>query len=193
MLAVTQLLLAAAEKGGHETVEAPNPILPEMNEVIWGVISFAVLFVAISKFALPAIRKAMKDREDRIRGDLEQAEQSKQQAQTVFDDYQRQLADARNEAGRIIEESRKAADELRKDLMVKAEDEAAALRARVQGDVDATVARAKADLQREAADFAVTLAEKVVQRSLDRDAQTALIDRYIAEVGGMTPNGGSSN
>lgn len=191
MLAVTQLLLAAAQK--DVSVEAPNPIVPEWNEVIWGVISFAVLAVILVKFALPAIRKVMKDREDRIRGDLEQAEQTKHQAQTVLDDYQRQLADARNEAGRIIEEARKAADELRKDLMAKAEVEASALRVRVQGDVDATVARAKADLQREAADFAVTLAEKVVQRSLDREAQTALIDRYIAEVGGMTPNGGSAN
>ncbi len=192
MLAIMPLLAAAAE-AGHETVEAPNPILPEWNEVIWGSLGFLVLFVLLRQLAYPAIKKMLAEREDKIRGDLEAAEQAKSDAQGVLGTYQQQLADARNEAGRIIEEARKAADDLRRDLMAKAEQEAAALRVRSQGDIDQTVARAKADLQREVANFAVSLAEKVVERNLDREAQTALIDRYIADVGGMTPNGGSTN
>ena len=186
------VLLFATEAGGGEAPHAEeevNPILPEINEIIWGGLTFALLFIVLRMFAFPAIKKSLKAREDRIRGDLEAAEQAKAEAQSVLEDYQRQLADARNEAGRIIEESRRAADDLRKELMAKAESEAAELRTRAQADIDATIAQAKADLQRQVAGFAVTLAEKIVERSLDRDAQQGLIDRYIDELGQMAPSG----
>ena len=192
MFAAVQFLAAAAQEG-HGGVEAPNPILPEVNEIIWGALGFIVLFVLLKKLAFPALNKMLAEREDKIRGDLEGAEQAKTDAQSVLDTYKSQLADARNEAGRIIEEARRAADDLRRDLMAKAETDTAEVRARAQSDIDATVARAKADLQREVANFAVTLAERVVERNLDRDAQLVLIDRYISDVGGMSPSGGNTN
>jgi len=182
------LVFAAEADGGHE-VEEVNPILPEMNEIIWGGLTFFILLLVLKKFAFPAIQKSLKAREDRIRNDLESAEASKVEAQGVLDEYQRQLADARNEAGRIIEESRKAADDLRKELMAKAESDAAELRGRAQADIDATVAQARADLQRQVADFAVSLAEKVVESNLDHSAQQRLIDSYIEELGTMSGTG----
>jgi F-type H+-transporting ATPase subunit b len=52
----------------------------------------------------------MEARTERIRGDLEGAEAAKAEAQTVLDEYRAQLADAKAEAGRIIEEARQAAE-----------------------------------------------------------------------------------
>ena len=62
------VILAAAEGN-----EAPNPILPEPNEIIWGALSFAVLFFLISKFAFPAVKKGIDARADKIRGSLDEA------------------------------------------------------------------------------------------------------------------------
>lgn len=169
--------------------EAPNPILPETNEIVWGIISFAVVFGVLWRFAFPAIQRGLKAREDHIRADLEAAEHAKAEADQVLGEYRQQLADARSEAGRIIEEARQAADAVRREIQARAEQDAAGLRERAQADIEQTVAQARAELQRQVADFAVTLAERVVDRNLDRDAQLALIDRYIEEVGGMRPNG----
>jgi F-type H+-transporting ATPase subunit b len=44
------------------------------------------------------------------------------------------------------------------------------------------MARVRADLRRQVADLAVTLAEKVVERSLDHQAHLDLVNRYIDEV-----------
>ena len=38
--------------------EAPNPILPATNELIWGSISFVVLFFMLRRFAFPALNSA---------------------------------------------------------------------------------------------------------------------------------------
>jgi F-type H+-transporting ATPase subunit b len=163
--------------------EAPSPILPELNEIIWGGAAFLILFFALWKFALPPVRNMMKQREDRIRGDLERAEQAKTEAEGVLAEYRRQLADARNEAGRIIEEARQSADQLKRDLTARAEAEAAQIRERASQDVALATERATADLQSRMAELTIELAEKVVERSLDRDTQTALIDSYINDLG----------
>lgn len=160
-----------------------NPILPETNELIYGALAFIVLLVVLSKVALPAIRASLQSREDRIRSDLEAAERTKLEAEQVLDEYRRQLADARSETGRIIDDARRAAEEVRRELLAKAETEAAQLRERAQADLEAMAAQVRADLERRAADLAITLAEKVVERSLDRQAQLELIDRYIEQVG----------
>lgn len=173
------------EDGGDidDCQEAPSQILPETNEIIWGGLAFLVLLFVLWKFGLPPIRNMMKQREDRIRGDLERAEEAKTEAEGVLAEYQRQLADARNEAGRIIEEARQSADQLKRDLTARAEADAAQIRERANQDVRLATERATADLQGRMAELTIELAEKIVQRNLDRDTQTALIESYINEVG----------
>jgi F-type H+-transporting ATPase subunit b len=180
MFAMTAVLFAAEHA---EDVKAKNPIVPESDEIFWGAICFALVFALLAWKAWPAIKKALQDREDRIKADLERAEEAKSEAETSLADYQRQLADARNEAGRIIEEARLAADQVRKDLMARAETEAAELRVRAQDDIRLATERAMADLQGRVAELTIELAEKVVERNLDRDTQIALIESYINQVG----------
>jgi F-type H+-transporting ATPase subunit b len=173
------------EEGGKidDCQEAPSPILPETNEIIWGSIAFALLFLAFLKWGLPAVRNMMATREERIRSDLERAEQAKVEAEQVLEQYRAQLADARAEASRILEEARQAADQMRRDLIARAETEATELRNRAQQDVELATQRAMADLQRRVAELSIELAERIVERSLDRDTQLQLIENYINEVG----------
>jgi F-type H+-transporting ATPase subunit b len=174
-------LLLAAEHA--EDVKAKSPIVPESKEVFWGVICFAIVFALLAWKAWPAIKKALADREAKIRADLESAEGAKNQAETELAQYQAQLAEARNEAGKIIEEARLAADQVRKDLIARAETDAAELRGRAQEDIRLATERALADLQGRVAELSIELAEKVVERNLDRDTQIALIESYINQVG----------
>jgi F-type H+-transporting ATPase subunit b len=173
------------ETGGtiDDCQKAPSPIVPATNEIIWGSIAFVILLGVMWKFALPPVRNMMEAREQKIRGDLEQAEGAKGEAQQVLEQYRAQLADARNEASRILEEARQAADQMRRDLIARAEADAAELRARAQQDIELATQRATADLQRRVADLSIELAEVIVKRNLDRDTQLQLIENYINEVG----------
>jgi F-type H+-transporting ATPase subunit b len=167
----------------EDCVEAPNPILPETSELVWGALSFIVLFFVLAKFAYPGIKKGMEERANKIRNSIDEAERTRAEAQSILDEYQRQLTDAKNEAARIIEEARQAADKLRGDLRRQAEAEVSELRQRAQEDIQAQVDRAMADLQSRVAELSIELAEKVVERSLDRETNIALIESYINQVG----------
>jgi len=175
--------LVLAVKAATE-VKAKNPIVPEGKEIFWAVIAFFVVFGLLAWKAWPAIKKGLQDREDKIRGDLEHAESVRAQADTELADYQRQLADARNEGGRIIEEARQSAEQVRKDLIARAEADASEIRARAQEDVKAASERAMADVQARVSDLSIELAERIVQQNLDRATQIQLIENYINEVGG---------
>jgi F-type H+-transporting ATPase subunit b len=168
-----------APAGGAE--KSPNPILPATNEIIWGAISFLILLVLITKFAYPAVKKGIDARAEKIRGSLDEAERTRDEANTILEDYRRQLADAKNESSRIIEEARQSADKLRQDLKKQAEAEVAEIKSRAQEDIAAQVERAMGDLRARVADMTIELTEKVVQRNLDRETNLALIERFIDE------------
>jgi F-type H+-transporting ATPase subunit b len=163
--------------------EAPSPILPEANEIIWGGISFFLLLLLMWKFAFPALKEGMNNRTERIRGDLDAAETAKTEAVTVLDGYKAQLADAKSEAARIIEEARQSADALKKDQETRLQTELAEARARAAADIEAAKAQATADLRGELADLAVGAASAVLNKNLDPAAQTQLIEDYIDSVG----------
>lgn len=175
----------------EDCLDAPNPLLPEINEIIWGAIGFAVVFLFLAKFGFPAMKKAMADRADKIQGDLDAAERAKADAETVKAEYEAKLADAKTESGRIIEEARQSADKLKADQQARLNDELAASRAQAQADIDAAKGQAMAELRGEVAEIAIGAAEAVVGANLDRNAQTQLIEDYINRVGTGT-NGSQS-
>jgi F-type H+-transporting ATPase subunit b len=162
--------------------QAPNPLVPEKNEVIWGTFGFLVVFAFLAWKGIPAIKSGMDARTERIRGDLEGAESAKAEAQSVLDEYRAQLADAKAEAGRIIEEARQAADGVKRDQEARLQTELAEMRERAAADVEAAKAQAIADLRGEVASLAIGAAEVVVGRNLDRDTQAQLVEQYIASV-----------
>jgi F-type H+-transporting ATPase subunit b len=176
---------AQADTGGTTTqpeAKTSNPILPATNEIIWGTLAFILLAIAMRYFAYGPVKQAMEARTERIRKNLDDAERVKGEAQGLLDDYQRQLADARSEAGRIIEEARQTADAMRRDLMARAEADAAEARQRSQADIEASISRAEGELRERVAGLAIELAEMVVQRSLDRDSQLQLVNSYIDQL-----------
>jgi F-type H+-transporting ATPase subunit b len=186
---VYNLVLLASE-------EPNNPILPATNELIWGSLAFLVLVGLMAKLAYPAVTQAMDDRTEHIRSAIDEADATKAQAQSVLADYQRQVADAKGEAARIIEEARQTADALKRDLTARAEAEAAELRQRNAEQIAAERDRVMSELQGQVATLAIELAEKVVGGSLDQERSMRLIETYINEVGSgaattTTGNGGT--
>ncbi len=176
-------MFATAVLVAAETIQSKNPILPAVNELVWGSLSFVLLFVIMAKFAFPAVRKSMEARTERIRQSLQSADKAKEDAEGVLVEYQRQLADAKNEANRIIEEARHTAESLRRDLTAKAEAEAAEVRSRATADIGAAKDRAMAELRTQLTNLTIELAERVVKRNLDRASNAALVDDYISAIG----------
>ena len=172
-----------AGKGIDSCQKAPNPLLPETHEIIWGTFGFAVVMFGMWKFALPSMKTTLDARAEKIRGDIESAETQKAEASQILTEYKAQLTDARNESARIIEEARQTADEMKQQLAVKAQADIAEMRSQAAIDIDSAKSQAIADLRGEVASLAIGAAEQIVQRNLDQETNVALVEAYINQVG----------
>ncbi len=178
------------EEGGSvdDCQEAPSPILPEANELIWGALSFLVVFWALAKFGFPPLKKGLEDRAAKIQGDLDAAESAKAEVTSKAAEYDAKLAEARSEAARIIEEARQDADAYRAEKRDDADAEIARLKEQAQSDVESSKAQAITDIRGEVATLAIAAAEQVVGQSLDREANVALVEQFIDSVGAKGSN-----
>jgi F-type H+-transporting ATPase subunit b len=161
--------------------KAPSPLKPENNEILWGTAAFLVLFVAMWKWGVPAVKNMERAREERIRNDLEAAERAHSEAEAEKTQYERQIADARNEAGRIIEEARQSAETVRRDLIARAEEEAREIGERAQGDIGNQRAQALAQLRDEVAALSIDLASRIVERNLDNETNRQLVESFLEQ------------
>ncbi|HEX2031067.1 MAG TPA: F0F1 ATP synthase subunit B [Actinomycetota bacterium] len=177
--------------GEAGAAEEHNPLIPEIDELIPGALAFLLVFLVLAKYAFPRLRQGMQARTEKIQGDLERAERARDEAESSLRRYEEQLREARAEAGRIIDEARKTAESMRRDLLARGEAESRQIVERAQEEIRAERDRAFQDLRRQVGEISVELASRVVGESLDRERQLRLVDAYIDEVAGM--GGGNGN
>jgi F-type H+-transporting ATPase subunit b len=146
-------------------------------------VNFLILLGILYVFAYRPLLRAMDQRSERIRESLAAADRAREEAASSRAAIEEQLNEARREGQRLLDQAREAADRYREEEMVRA-----------RQDVDAFVERARSDIQRERdaaieevrvsfGDLAITAAERVIRRSLDRRAHQDLIAQVLEEGG----------
>jgi F-type H+-transporting ATPase subunit b len=129
------------------------------------------------------VNQVLEERREQIQGNLEKAEQTRMEADKELADYRTQLANAREEANRIIEEARRTAEHLRQEMQARADADAQQTVIRAQEEIRAERDRVFQELRGQVGEIAVELAGRVVGATLDETAHRRLIDEYIDEVG----------
>ena len=99
--AVTALLLslpvaAMAKEGGMPQLDFANPLTK--SQVVWGAIIFFVLYLLLSRWALPQVASVLTERESKIAADLEAARAAKTKADTAITQVTDATQKARAEA-----------------------------------------------------------------------------------------------
>ncbi|MDT9680622.1 F0F1 ATP synthase subunit B [Streptomyces sp. TRM76323] len=170
------LFLAAAE-------EPQPPIIPHLDELVVGLIAFAIVFGFLAKKLLPNINKVLEERREAIEGGIEKAESAQLEAQSVLEQYKAQLAEARHEAARLRQEAQEQGAaiiaEMRAEGQRQREEIVAAGHAQIEADRKAAAAALRQDVGKLATD----LAGKLVGESLEDVArQSRTIDRFLDEL-----------
>ena len=158
-------------------------ILPEINQLIYSTVAFFILLFLLSRFAFPPILNVLDKRAQTIRESLEKAEETRAEAEKLLSDYREQLSQARSEAQQIIGQGRILGENMKKDMVEKANREARSMIDRAQTEISLEKEKAFAELRNRIADLSIELASQVTQKSLDRKDHVRLIEDYLARVG----------
>lgn len=187
LLTPIRLLTQVIEEPATTEPDGIELLLPATPELIAGLLAFAIIFVFVWKWVLPVVDKRLEARQQAITGQLTAAENTKLEAEGLLTDYKRQVAGARDEANRIVEEARRTADALRAETVDRANTEAADIVRKARDEAAAEKDRAAAAIRAEVAALSLAVAEKAVVGAIDAKAQQKLVEQYIAELGGLRP------
>jgi F-type H+-transporting ATPase subunit b len=155
----------------HATTEAHggeehSGVFPPFNaetfggQLIWLVLTFAVLYFVLSRLALPRIGAILDDRKARIDADLATADANRQKTDAAIASYETALADARSKAHAIAEETR---DSLRADIEAKRSVVEADLSGKM-ADAESRIQATKAEALGHVGDIAAETVETVVSQ-----------------------------
>lgn len=164
------------------TAGEPNPIVPATAELILGLVVFGILFFFIAKKVVPAFEKVYADRRAAIEGGMEKATAAQREAEQALQQYRAQLAEARSEAARIVEDARAQGQSILEELRVQAQQEADRIRLRGEEQLRGERQQVVAQLRGEIGRLSMDLAERIVGESLDAQRQSGVVDRFLAEL-----------
>ena len=149
---------------------------------IWTLVAFVVLLVLLSKFAFKPIADALDRRGETIKKSIEEAEKQRAEAKKLMDDYQKRLAEARAEANKIIEEARGLGENVRKEVVEKANTEASALVQRAQEEIQRQKEKGVQELKDTVASLSVQIASRVIEKEVNEATHRQLVENLIKDL-----------
>lgn len=155
----------------------------ESSLIIWTIISFGVLLLLLSKFALPPLLDLMEKREKRIRESLETAERTRMEAERLLKEHEERLAKAREESQEIIAQGKKLGESMKQEIVDKAREQSDAMIEKAQLAIEKQRDEALGELQKQVASLSVDIASKIIDRSLSPKDHQKLIEQYLSKVG----------
>jgi F-type H+-transporting ATPase subunit b len=160
-----------------------NPLVPNLTELITGLIAFFIVFGLLAKLILPRAQKMLEERTDQIEGGLKRAEDAQAEAARVLEQYRAQLADARHEAARLRQEATEQGAQIKADLQRQGEVEKQRLIDSANAQIQADRQQAVTSLRAEIGTLSVELASRVVGESLESEArQRRIVDRFLEQL-----------
>ena len=160
-----------------------NPLIPNLTELIVGLVTFGIIFFALWKVLLPRLNKTLSERTDAIEGGLQRAEETQAEADRTLAAYREQLAEARHEAARLREEAREQGAQIIAEMREEAQAEARRLVDAAHAQIEADRQQAVQSLRTEVGGLAVDLASRVVGESLTDEArQRRVVERFLDEL-----------
>lgn len=145
--------------------------------------SFAVLIILIRVFAWNKITGIFEEREKKIAGDIDAAEEKLAVAADLVKKREDELVQGRIEGQKIIQDAVERAKLEKKRILEQAEVEVQGLKTKAQMEIESEKREVQETLRVQVANLAVDIAGKIIFEDLDQQAHINLIDRYLDKLG----------
>jgi F-type H+-transporting ATPase subunit b len=160
-----------AEPTAHTETPAGQNAFPPFqtqnypSQLVWLALTFILLYVLMSRVALPRIGSILAERSKRIADDIEAAQRLKERSDAAHAAYEKALADARSRAQGIANATRErqaaAAEETNKRLEAQLHERLAA----AEQSIAATRTAAMGNVGSIAADAATAIVERLIGKA----------------------------
>ncbi len=155
---------------------------PEPGLLVWTIVTFLSLVIILKKFAWGPLIKAIEDREARIKGDLDSAQQARQAAEKAQLDIESQMKGLDQKARQMIDEAAKQAEALRLKIQQEAESHALKIKEKTMQELGLEKERLSSELRREVSNLSLMAAEKILGESVNEHVQKKTVESFLADL-----------
>ena len=149
----------------------------------WVAVAFVLLMILFAYLGIhKTVLKALDNRAERIKAELDDARRIKDEAAKLLADYKARRAGAEREAEEIISNAKAEAERIAADAKAKMEDFVARRTKTAESKIALAEAQALADVRAAAAEAAVTAATTILSQSVKGSVADDLLVKGIAEV-----------
>lgn len=161
--------------------------MPFVSIDVWTIImqwgNLLILLWLFKKFLFKPVMAILEARENEIKDMYNEAENARSKADELKSEYTAKLDNARDEADEIVKSAVKTAKSASDEIITNAQVKANALIERANEKIEierkSAINQAKNDLS----DMALTIAGKVIERDINADDHSKMIDKFIEELG----------
>ena len=152
-----------------------------LGYLISQIVNFTLLAVLLYFVAYKPILRMLDQRSARIQKGLEDAEAASRRAAEMEIEFQKQLATARKEGQEIIAQATQVSEKARQEILARAHEDARGMIDKAKEEIDRERDQAMSDLRRDVGDLSVSIAQKVIGRTLDEPGQRRLIAEFLEQ------------
>ncbi len=164
--------------------EQTDIIYPGVVPFITTIIVFLIVLGIAGSVIWPRITKGLDQREEKIRQEIRSAEEAREQAKSLLADYEKNLAQAREEANQMIAKARADAKAVAEELRNRNDAELAELKGRAMREIETAKKTAINEIYAEASMLGTAMASKILERELTPEDQQRLVDESLGELAG---------
>lgn len=157
-----------------------------LHDTILLALAVLLLFTLMSYLLFNPARKMLKDRQERIKNDIDTARIDKEQAAAQKAEYDAKLKGIEKEAEEILSDARQKALKNEARIVDEAREEAARIIKRANEEALLEKKRIMDEAKQEMIMIASMMAGKVVKSSIDTTIQDALVEETLKEIGENT-------
>ncbi|OGF47599.1 MAG: ATP synthase F0 subunit B [Candidatus Firestonebacteria bacterium RIFOXYC2_FULL_39_67] len=150
--------------------------------ILINIATFLAGMVLIWFVFLKGFSKKMQDRTDLIKNTIDSAEKQKIDVEKLKAEYEKQLETIEKKFQEKIREATKEGNEIRNDIVLKAREEAKELLEKTKEKLDIEKEKMLKEMRIEVATLGITIAEKVIKQSINKETQDKIVEDIIKEV-----------
>jgi F-type H+-transporting ATPase subunit b len=148
----------------------------------WVAVAFVLFLVVAGRPIVRGVAKALDDRSQRIRIELEEAERLRRETEALLAEYKQKLQGAAREAAEILAHARSEADVLKQEAAANLSATLARRERMALDKIAQAEAQALAEVRSQAVDLAVAAATRILREQMAGPCAASLIDQSIAEI-----------
>jgi F-type H+-transporting ATPase subunit b len=150
--------------------------------LVYQIVVFLIFLFLMYRYVYRPIFKILEQRQNKIEGDINEAEKNRQEMAHLREEYFQKIAKVGEEADRIIKEAEREANERRNELIARAKQDATTVVERAERCISEEEAKAVSDIRKRTVEISLGIAEKILNEKVDTKKDKALAEKFLSEV-----------